>query len=356
MLTLSSVRRGGALVAATALALSVVATGGAAQATPATHGGHWLADQLTHGLVHNDQFDIDDIGLTIDTAFALQVLGGHGAQVHEIRRSVSQDFAGYIGTGGEAYAGARAKLLVFAQATGGDPTSFGGVNLVKKLAGLVTKKGPAKGRIADRSQFGDYANTVGQVLAVRGLTAAKSGQAGKAERFLLAQQCRQGYFRLDFAKKLTAAHQGCRASSPADPDTTSYAVIELWKTSKGDPRLRAALTKAVTWLAHQQKKNGSFAGGTSTAASNANSTGLAGWALELTGSCHAAKEAASWVAGLQVGAEPTGSKLAGQRGAIAYDKAALNAGHQDGITTQTQDQWRRATSQAAPVLAFRSGC
>ncbi|MGC4109204.1 MAG: hypothetical protein QM747_01985 [Nocardioides sp.] len=359
MLTLSSLRRAGALAAASALTVSLVSAG-AAQAAPADRSADWLSGQLTGGLMHNPNFGgFDDYGLSIDTAFALQAVGGHRADTRQIRNAIAANIDGYItgdsfGDPGSHYAGATAKALVLAQNTGGKPTDFGGVNLVKQLTSLVTKKGSTAGRIADVTTFSDSANTLGQILAVRGLTAAKSGQAGKARAFLLQQQCRQGYFRLNFSKP-KAVHQGCRATSPADPDATSYAVIELWKASKDNHKLRSALERAVAWLGKQQRKNGSFLGGTSTASPNTNSTGLAGWALGLTGSCHAAKQAAHWVAGFQVGAD-SGAMLSGQRGAIAYDKAGLRAGKKDGITTETQDQWRRATSQAAPVLTFRSGC
>jgi hypothetical protein len=367
MFTHRSLRRAGTALVASALALSVVGAGGAAQAAPADRGAGWLSGQLTGGLIHNDQFDIDDYGLSIDTAFALKAIGGHSAEVRKIRGALAANINSYItgakptppsdpGDPGGRYAGSTAKALVLAQTTGGDPKDFGGVNLVKRLNARVNTKGPAVGRIADKSNFGDFANTVGQILAVRGLTTAKSGQAGHARAFLLKQQCRQGYFRLNFSKNPGSVHQSCGKKSPADPDTTSYAVVQLWKASKDNPKLRAALKNAVAWLVKQQRKNGSFIGGTTTAVPNTNSTGVAAWALALTGHCSAAKSAASWVAGLQVGPQKAGSQLAGQRGAIAYNTAAMKAGVKDGITVETRDQWRRATSQAAPALRFRHGC
>jgi hypothetical protein len=345
-----------------ALAVSLVAAGPAhAQAaapvgSPAGHGATWLSGQLTNGLVHNPNFGgFDDYGLTIDTVFALRAVGGHPSVVRQARTALAQNVGSYTGTGGEKFSGATAKLLVLAEVTGAAPRSFGGTNLVQKLNGLVTESGPAKGRIADRSQFGDFANTIGQILAVRGLTTAGSGQAGPAQRFLLQQQCAQGFFRLDFSKP-KAAHQGCGKNSAPDPDATSYAVVQLWKTSKNRPTLRASLEHAVAWLATKQRKGGAFVGGTSTATPNTNSTGLAAWALGLAHRCRAAKAAATWVAGFQLGAQAPGSALRGQRGAIAYDRAGLKAGTRDGITPEAQDQWRRATSQAAPGLLFRHGC
>jgi hypothetical protein len=351
--------RGCAALVAVALASTLTTTsaeaGTSASRSPAGRGATWLAGQLDQGLIHNDQFNVDDYGLTADTVFALKALGGHRTDVRQARHALAAHVGDYTGTGSERYAGATAKLAVLAEQTGADPRNFGGVNLIHRLAGLVTPTGPAAGRIADQSQFGDFANTIGQILAVRALTDAKSGMAGKARAFLLEQQCRQGYFRLDFSKP-ASAHQGCGQRSPADPDATSYAVVQLWKESKGRPALRSALRNALHWLATQQRANGSFEGGTSTAAPNTNSTGLAGWALGLAGRCRAARAAAGWVATLQVAGPVAGTPLAGQQGAIAYDRTALRAARHAGITTAVQDQWRRATAQAAPALLFLHGC
>ena len=364
---MSLVHRASVALLSTALVVSVAAAGQPAQAaaakpsSPAGHGATWLSGQLTGGLIHNPNFGgFDDYGLTIDTVFALKAIGGHMPEVRTARNALAANVDNYItgdafGDPGSTYAGSTAKLLVLAQSTGGDPTDFGGVNLVTRLNGRVTKSGPAKGRIADKSTFGDNANTIGQILAVRGLTTAKSSQRARARTFLLEQQCKAGYFRLNFAKP-TAPKQTCGKKSPADPDTTSYAVIQLWKTSKDTPKLRNALKNAVAWLGTQQRKNGSFVGGTSTSTPNTNSTGLAAWALGRTGRCKAARAAATWAAGFQLGSQKPGTPLAGQRGAIAYDHAGLRAGQRDGITDAAQDQWRRATAQAAPGLLFRHGC
>jgi hypothetical protein len=61
------------------------------------------------------------------------------------------------------------------------------------------------------------------------------------------------------------------------------------------------------------------------------------------------------VRGLQVGRQKTGSTLAGQRGAIAYDKATMRAAVRDGINDATVGTWQRSTAQAAPALLVR-GC
>ena len=42
---------------------------------PVKAGAGWLSDQVTDGLVHNDQYDFDDVGLSIDVALGLDAAG-----------------------------------------------------------------------------------------------------------------------------------------------------------------------------------------------------------------------------------------------------------------------------------------
>ena len=339
---------GSLLVALTAL----TGPASAATASPAGQGAGWLAGQLTGGLVHNDQYDIDDYGLTADTGIALADLGGHRPAVRRLSRALAHHVSDFIGDGTtEAYAGATAKAAVLARAAHKNPRSFGGVDLVSRLGGLVT----SSGRIRDTSQYGDYANVIGQSYAVSALSAAGSRKAGKATRFLLEQQCGRGFFRLNFSDA-SAADQSCsaapRSGRAPDTDVTALAVLMLQSIDRPRPVVRRAIVHGVRWLNRTQAKDGSFGGGTSTEASNSNSTGLAAWALGESGSCRAARRAAAWVEGLQVTRKQSGTKLRRQVGAIAYDRAAFRAGRRHGITKETQDQWRRASAQAAPGLAY----
>jgi len=255
------------------------------------------------------------------------------------------------------YAGATAKALHLADVAGQDPTAFGGTDLVARLEGLTTDSGPSAGRIADQSEYGDYANTIGQAFAASGLHAAGSTEATAATAYLLDQQCADGWFRLLFTTDATAADQSCdgglaSGASTADPDTTSLAVI-LLADQADDPTVAAALAKAEAWLLDQQDDDGSFGGGTSTEAANSNSTGLAGWALGLRGHTAEAERAAVWVRGLQAAdTAPCTTALTGETGAIAYDAAAFETGRAEGITDGTADQWRRASAQALPVLRW----
>jgi len=327
----------------------------APKSSPAGHGGTWLAGQLRAGLIHNGQFHVDDYGLSADTALALKALGHHPQALTDIRKALAQHVDDYTTYRKDRYAGPIAKLLVVAEDNGAAIHDFGGVDLVTRLENRVSTVPATLGRIQDKSDFGDYANTVGQVFAVRGLITAASASATPALGFLLQQQCPTGYFRLDFADT-TASDQGCTAQDAPDTDVTALAVVELWSLRDTTPELRAALASAVAWLRTQQHDNGSFGGGPTTSAANSNSTGLAAWALGLAGRCTVAAKAAGWVRQQQVQGSLAGTPLAGQGGAVAYDHAALRYATYHGITGPHRDQWRRATAQAAPGLQYLQGC
>jgi hypothetical protein len=346
-----------ALCAATLVStLGAPAPADASAATKAPgRAGAWLEQQLTSGLVHNGQYDFDDYGLTADTAFALDALGGHEAALTEIGDALAQHVDSWT-TGADfgsddVYAGSVAKAAVLARTVGADPTSFGGVDLIARLNGLVATRAPIKGRIEDQSTT-DYANVVGQAFAVRALGRTNETTYPSVRNFFLKQQCEGGYFRLNFAKK-GAADQTCDGGgaslSAPDTDATALAILSLKAlpaAERSSDKVSNAIHDAVVWLKRQQKANGSLGGGTSTEASNTNSTGLAGWAFAETGRCDAAVQAATWVRKLQLVSE-----VDGERGGIAYDRDAFDATVNHGSITKAQrDQWRRATSQAAPAL------
>ncbi len=73
----TSARRLGAVALTAALVSGSALVAPAAQAAPNSYaysGGTWLSDQLTNGVVHNDQYDFDDYGLSLDVFFALDKL------------------------------------------------------------------------------------------------------------------------------------------------------------------------------------------------------------------------------------------------------------------------------------------
>lgn len=360
-MNLTFVRRIGALTIAGALALTgTVVSAGAAPAAPEDLSARWLTKQLDGGLVHNEQFDFDDYGLTADVGLALVAIQGRKGAATAVANALSRHVESWT-TGvdfgsSDVYAGSTAKALVFAQAVGRNPRSFGGVDLVSQLNRRVSMAKPTVGRLQDKAST-DYANTIGQALAVQGLARAGSPKADAALRFLLKQQCSQGYFRLNFAEK-SAVRQGCDAGTgpgkAPDTDATALALQSLETLRTPSRKVRAAIKDGAAWLKRKQKANGSLGGGRSTTESNSNSTGLAASALAGAGACDAARRAARWVSKLQVTGKVAGTPLAGEKGAIAYARQPLRDAAAHGIGVEQRDQWRRATAQAAPALALLS--
>ena len=313
----------------------------AAVSPSATSAGSWLAGQLTSGLVQGTYGA--DYGLSIDVLFALQAADTQGAKQDAIVSAVRKNVKDYVGgptfdTPKARYAGASAKLLVAAQDAEKDPTAFGEIVPDEKLdlVDLVEKSITDSGRVTDRdSNYGDFANLLGQAFALQGLAEAGSAKVTMVRDYLLGQQCGAGYFPLKF--------DACKS----DTDVTALA-IRAMSAAKADGvgGLDSALGKATAWLVKEQRRDGSFGGGESTPDSNANSTGIAANALAMRGETAAAEKAAAWIYNLQARAS-TGGKLADERGAVAYDKSSFDNGAASGITDSTADQWRRATAQAA---------
>lgn len=321
----------------------------------------WLAGELTNGLMVGSFGP--DFGLTLDAGFALSTVPGMGSTVSAINAAVEPRIAEYVGDGTkESYAGPLAKAATFARTAGKNPTSYGGINLVTRLeertadaAAPGATPNPLAGRIADKSEFGDFANVVGQSYAVRALSLAHSTEAAAARDFLLKQQCPSGFFRLNFDKPASAT-QSCTegaAGSAADPDATSIAVVNLIGSRDKSKVVKDALAKAGTWLAGRQRASGAFQGGTGTAVTNTNSTALAGYALGLLKNRDAAVKAAVWVRKLQpVDKRRCRTALTKDTGAVAYRRDQLKAARTGGITADARDTWRRATAQAVFGLQF----
>ncbi|MDN4160511.1 hypothetical protein [Nocardioides abyssi] len=361
-------RRTGALLAVTALgAAGLVASPGAATAAPVpgadpaptTAAAGWLAGQLEGGLLTytSGGFETTDVGLSIDTALALREVGGQDAAVTAVRDAVAAGLDGYIsgdafGDPGSTYSGAAGKALVLATATGGDPEAFGGTDLVARVESVTDD---ATGRTADVSQYGDYANTLGQSFAARGLAAAGSPEAAAATDFLLDQQCEAGFFRQAFSDA-DAADQTCDGTDGAVPsvDATATAVLNLLaRDDAADEAIADAVDRAAAWLASAQRPGGAFGADDQIETPNANSTGLAGWALGLAGNAEPAERAAAWLRAHQLTNVGACTPFrAADVGAVAYDDGALAGARKDGVTTGTEGQYLRATAQALPALQW----
>lgn len=328
--------------------------------SPATNGAAWLAGQLTDGLIFNDQFDFNDLGLTVDAGLGLAETGDD-ATVSTIAGALAPvitEYYTYDVAAGKTHvsAGSLAKAARFAQIAGVDATDFGGQDLIAQLDERVS----AEGRLSDvffpEEPFeSDFSNTIGQSFAVAALDEADSPEVTAATSFLLDQQCADGFFRLAFSAP-GLADQTCDGDpeSSASTDVTGLALINLAAISDPSPQVEQAITDGVTWLLETQGADGSWASDDAITDPNANSTGLAGWALrgvDTPEATAAATEAATYLRTLQADDfAPCTTGLTGDTGVVAYDPAALSKGRAEGITEDVQDQFRRATAQALPAL------
>ena len=253
----------------------------------------------------------------------------------------SNDYVGYPDPAGsptaETYAGPLGKLVVGVVAQGGDPTDFGGQDLVARLEGLMT----VDGRFSDKSNFGDptnpsgdYSNTIGQVLDIIALGRATGSVPDAAGDYLLDQQCTDGGFR----GNLDVAGAACTS----DADATAFAAQALVGLLGADD---PATVDALEWLSSHQADNGGFLN--QDGQYNANTAGVAAQAFAAGGLEDELASAQEFLASLQFDCTFATSL----RGGIAFtsaDYATLKAAP---TTTAAIDRALRATPQATLGLA-----
>ena len=332
---MSAIRtRVGAAVAGStlvALALAPAAHAGPAVAptAPARDAAGFVAATLAAGgdhYVYPKKTDIDG-GNTIDAILALDAARVGRAEAARATAYLAAHLGSYIGSGTESYAGATAKALLAVEAQGENPASFGGTDLVSTLLGLEKPTG----RFSDRSTYGDYSTTIGQSLAVIGLTRAGAPLDAAAVTFLLDQKCPDGGFRSD---------PGATACT-SDPDTTGFAAQALLAVSVPGVDTGAAARAALGYLAARQESSGGVA--SATGGVNANTTAVAAQAFAAGGRSAPLALAQRFLASLQYGC----SSAPVLRGGIAVMAAKRTAP----TATAPSDSDLRATPQATLALA-----
>lgn len=357
----SIARRTAALVAVPALAVTgLVATSAPATAAPdpgpADAAAGWLVSQVVDGVVHDDQYDFDDIALSADFGFALQKAGGHQDTVDALTATVASrahdEWYTYTDpTSGVTtlYAGSLAKTAAFAQAVGADATDFGGQDLVAMLEDTVSIVPPTTGRVQDENNAYGDTNMFGQAYAVQVLDAAGSTAAAPTLAYLLGQQCSEGWFRLDFSAR-DAVDQTCDGDASAKPDTDATAMALAAMMSLHDDALVPAIDKAEAWLLETQYKNGAWDGRQNSPEPNANSTGLVGSVLAELGDTAAASKAAAWVRAHQLtNVGDCTTYKAADVGAVAWNDADRKA-LAGGIDETTAYVARKATAGSLALL------
>jgi hypothetical protein len=275
----------------------------------------WLARQMVDGERFEAVFgDVTypDQGLTIDAVFAFAA--AHVADDHATRATAwlatPDILTGYVGDGTtEAYAGATAKLALAVEVRGGDPASFGGIDLVARLRSLQQPSG----RFTDRSAWGDYSNAFSQSLAILELDRTAAGAPSTAVDFLAHSRCADGGYPLRFAQ----------STCTSDVDATAMAVQALLATDRA-----ADAAAGLNWLVSKQGTDGGFVDGAGV--TNANSTGLAAQALRVGGHWQPAVLARAYLIDLQVGCDGAPA----DRGAIDYDGGTFDAARAPRATAQ----------------------
>ncbi len=149
---------------------------------------------------------------------------------------------------------------------------------------METGGDPDPGRFSDISSFGsNFANGIGQALAILALDRTGGGVPTAAVDYLLDQQCSDGSFRLyQFGYVLsfgpppvTVDTHSCEDPAEGDADATAFALQALL-VAPSSSAVTEALGGAADFLLDQQETSGGFFG---TGAVNSNTTGLAAAAL-----------------------------------------------------------------------------
>ncbi|MER6318367.1 prenyltransferase/squalene oxidase repeat-containing protein [Streptomyces sp. NPDC001581] len=209
-----------------------------------------------------------DYGLTIDGAYALAATGEDNTTLRNIVDFLDKGGKDGKGRGvhdwtliGTKYAGGGSigKTALLAQAVGRDPRAFGGQDLIAALAKAVC---PAKSAQPDRScaDKGAYTNatsvfsqSLGVIAQVR---AGESAAAGEPIAYLKSLQEPSGAWPSLIGEP-----------SRAEVDSTAMAAMTL--DLLPDAASQAAVDKALTWLASQQREDGGFPGASGNSVNSA---------------------------------------------------------------------------------------
>ena len=225
------------------------------------HRRDWLDRPAHRRLIHNDQFDFDDYGLTADTALALEddrrPAGRPCAQIRNALATHVDSWTTGVDFGsGDVYAGSVAKALVLAQSTGAEPDVLRRRRTwsTGSSRGSATAARPSAGsRTSRRRRLRQHHRPV--------LRRARPGRAGAAKaagprRSCSSSSARGGFFRLDFAeadRDRPGLRRGTAATSAPDTDVTALAVSTC-RRCRRKPRGRQGRDRRRDRLAQAHQK------------------------------------------------------------------------------------------------------
>ncbi|WP_432129455.1 prenyltransferase/squalene oxidase repeat-containing protein [Streptomyces sp. bgisy082] len=248
-------------------------------------GSAYLAGRLIQGRYYESSRGFAEYGLTIDAAYALAATGHDNTTLRNIVDFL--DKGGKDGTGrgvhdwtkvGTKYAGGGfiGKAAVLAESVGRDPRNFGGRDLIAALAdGVCPAATPNEPRKCAAKGNYTYATSVfSQSLGV--IAQVRAGETAAAAEPIA------------YLKSLQDPATGAWPSligEKSDPEVDSTAMAAMAVDLLPDAASRAAVDKALAWLAARQLPDGGFPG---ASGNSVNSAALAIQGLSLDADTYAA--------------------------------------------------------------------
>ncbi|MFJ7071183.1 prenyltransferase/squalene oxidase repeat-containing protein [Streptomyces sp. NPDC098781] len=246
----------------------------------------WLKGRLTDGeRVVDDGAETPNYLLTTETAYALAAAEGKGPALDKVTAFLAGHTGSYAypsGTDQAPDATAAARLALLAEITEGDPSGFGGHDLVGDLAKNVCAAGPESGCTA-KGDFRNAAYTDGQALSVLALLRAGKTPPADAIDRLTQLQCTDG----GVTSVLIRPGENC----DGDPATTGLVALVLGEAGGHDD----AVAKARTYLTKSQRADGAFTAYTGSTVGSVAATGYAAQALRALGDNARADAAVGWL-------------------------------------------------------------
>ncbi|WP_375489337.1 prenyltransferase/squalene oxidase repeat-containing protein [uncultured Jatrophihabitans sp.] len=216
------------------------------------------ADYLTRQLVDGDHYEpfgpgSKDIGLTIDGGLALASFGSADESLGAIADYVSAHVGDYTFLGTQyaaqyADGGSIGKVALLAESVGRNPRSFGGFDLIKEIESRVCVKADATIGCAGAGNYRNANTTFKQALGL--IAQLRAGDGKSAERpaaYLEGTQHADGSF-------------SSIIPTTGDSETDSTGMAAMGLALVPGSKARAALAKALRWLAGQQESSGGFPG------------------------------------------------------------------------------------------------
>ncbi|MEV6042581.1 prenyltransferase/squalene oxidase repeat-containing protein [Streptomyces xanthochromogenes] len=241
-----------------------------------------------------------DFGMTIDAAYALAATGNDNASLRGLvdfldnqgkdGSTPARTVNDWTGVGSShAAGGSLGKVAVLAQAVGRDPRKFAGHNLVAALGGAVCsapssgtdRSCPAKG--AYRSAPSVFSQSLGVIAQLR------AGQKDAAAAPVA------------YLESLQHTDTGAWPSlipSTGDSEVDSTAMAAMALDLVKDHKSKAAVTKALAWIATKQLSDGGFKGASGDSVNSA-ALAIQGLSLDAAKYGEQIKKARKFLAGQQ---------------------------------------------------------